>query len=83
MYHVRTYVLLSTKLYYEEEEEEAPTPIISLASEERGTGVEEADIISVCVVRFIASSISRAPHKSLLNLSVISISRVLGYIRRL
>jgi hypothetical protein len=73
---------ISTKKCKEEEEEEGPI-IISLAIEERGTGVEEVDTISVGVLRFIASSTSRASHKSLLNLSIISISRVLGSIRRL
>ena len=68
----------------EEEEEHA---IILPASEERGTRVEEADAIPIIsisagVERFIASSTSRASHKSLLNLSIISISRLLGSIRR-
>ena len=72
----------------EEEEEHA---VISPASEERGmgvAGVEEAGAISAIstsgfIVRFIASSTSRVSHKSLLNLSITSISRVLGSIRRL
>ena len=77
------------------DEEEEEREIGDEEEEEREMGVknealEEVDVIpsrSVSVAgavkRFIASLTSQASHKSLLNLSITSISRVLGSIRRL
>jgi hypothetical protein len=80
----------STAPYIDEEEDDAVLRCCISEAREigRGAGVDETaawedSVSSSRTMRFIASSTSRASHKSLLNLSMISISRVLGSIRRL
>ena len=67
----------------DEEEEEREMGAKNEELEEVDAVPSRSVSIAGAVTRFIASSTSRASHKSLLNLSVTSISRVLGSIRRL
>ena len=67
----------------DEEEEEREMGVKNEALEEVDVVPSRSVSVAGAVKRFIASLTSQASHKSLLNLSITSISRVLGSIRRL
>ena len=67
----------------DEEEEEREMGVKNEELEEVDAVPSRSVSVACAVKRFIASLTSQASHKSLLNLSITSISRVLGSIRRL